>query len=52
MLINALHAIIIIIIDYKILMEIIMETVFVMMVIMMIIKIIYANNALHFGLFL
>ena len=51
MLINALH-VIIIIIDYKILMEIIMETVFVMMVIMMIIKIVYANNALHFGLFL
>ena len=51
MLINALHAIVIII-DYKILMEIIMETVFVMMVIMMIIKIVYANNALHFGLFL
>ena len=48
MLINALHALIILI-DKKILMEIIMENVFVMMAIMMIIKIFYVNSALHFG---
>ena len=48
MLINAFH-VILIIIEYKILMEISMDNVYVMTVTMMIIRIINANYALNFG---
>ena len=51
MLMNALH-VIIIIIEYKILMEISMDNAYVMVVIMMIIRIFYANNVLNFGYFI
>ena len=47
---NAL-SVIVIIIEYKNLMEIIMDNVYAKKVIMIIIRIIHVNNVLHFGLF-